>query len=78
LNVLKLEIVNQIEQGLLNATGAQRKYVIQGRSAVVNWLRKYSNFDWENQTPSYMPKSPNQKLIKLEQEVKLLKKQKAF
>ena len=37
----------------------------------MNWLRKYGTFHWENQTPSNMPKIP-------EQEVRLLKKQKAF
>ena len=75
---LKLQIVQLIEQGKLSTTGAQRKYGIQTRSTVVNWLRKYGNFDWENQTPSNMPKSPEQKLLELEQEIRLLKKQKAF
>ena len=75
---LKLQIVTEIEQGQLSTTSAQRKYGIQARSTVVSWLRKYGNFDWENQTPSNMPKTPEQKLMQLEQEVKLLKKQKAF
>ena len=75
---LKLQIVQAIEQGELSTTGAQRQYGIQGRSTVVNWLRKYGNFDRENQTPSNMPKTPEQKLLELEQEVRLLKKQKAF
>jgi transposase len=75
---LKLQIVQAIEQGELSTRGAQRQYGIQGRSTVVNWLRKYGNFDWENQTPSNMPKTPEQKLLELEQEVRLLKKQKAF
>lgn len=42
------------------------------------WLRKYGTFDWENQTPSHMPKTPEQKLLELEQKVRLLQKQKAF
>lgn len=75
---LKLQIVQSIEQGTLSTTEAQRQYGIQSRSTVVNWLRKYGNFDWENQTPSHMPKTPEQKLLDLEQEVRLLKKQKAF
>lgn len=74
----KLEVVEQVESGLLSVTGAKRKFGIQGRSTVVNWLRKYGNFDWENQTPSNMPKSQEQKLLELEQKVKLLEKQKAF
>ena len=75
---LKLQVVKEIEQGYLNTTSAQRKYGIQARSTVVAWLRKYGNFDWENQTPSKMEKTPEQKLMELEQEVRLLKKQKAF
>ncbi len=73
---LKLQVVSEIERGELSTTGAKRKYGIQARSTVVNWLRKYGTFDWENQTPSNMPKSPEQKIMELEQEVKLLQKQK--
>jgi len=74
----KLSVVKEIESGGLSTTGACRKYGIQARSTVVNWLRKFGNFDWENQTPSNMPKSPEQKIMELEAKVKLLEKQKAF
>ena len=74
----KLQVVTEIENGELSTHGACRKYGIQSRSTVVMWLRKHGTFDWENQTPSNMPKSESQKLLELEQEVKLLKKQKAF
>jgi len=75
---LKLQIVQSIEQGKLSTTEATGKYGIQCRKTVVNWLRKYGNFDWENQTPLNMPKTPAQRLLELEQEVRLLKKQKTF
>ena len=74
----KLQVVEEVELGELSTTGAVRKYGIQSRSTVVNWLRKYGNFDWENQTPSNMPKSQERKLLELEQKVKLLEKQKAM
>lgn len=74
----KLQVVQEIESKELSTRGAQRKYGIQARSTVVNWLRKYGNFDWENQTPSNMPKTPEQKLLELEAKVKLLEKQKTF
>ena len=74
----KLSVVKEVEQGLISVTGARRKYGIQGKTTVLNWLRKYGNFDWENQTPSNMPKSKEQKILELEQKVKLLEKQKAF
>ncbi len=74
----KLGLVQEIELGELSTKGAVRKYGIQSRSTVLGWLRKHGNFDWQNQTPSNMPKSPNRKLMELEQEVILLKKQKVF
>jgi len=75
---LKLQIVQEIERGELSSCGAQRKYSIQSRSTLINWLRKYGNFDWENQTPSNMPKTPEQKIMELEAKVKLLEKQKTL
>lgn len=74
----KLQIVQEIEQGNLSTHQACRKYGIQARSTIVEWLRKFGNFDWENQTPSNMPKSPEQKIMELEAKVKLLEKQKTF
>ena len=74
----KHQIVFEIEQGELSTTGALKKYGIQSRSTIVGWLRKYGNFDWENQTPSHMPKTPEQKILELEAKVKLLEKQNAF
>jgi hypothetical protein len=64
--------------GLISTSGAKRKYGIQARSTVINWLRKYGTFDWENQTPSNMPQSKEQRLMELEARVKLLEKQKAL
>ena len=75
---LKLQIVKDIEEGKLGITDCKKKYGIQSRSTVVSWLRKYGNFDWENQTPNNMPKTPEQRIMELEAEVKLLQKQKAF
>jgi len=75
---LKLQIVGQIERGELSTHQAQKDYGIQSRSTVMLWLRKYGNFDWENQTPSNMPKNPEQRIMELEAKVKLLEKQKLF
>ena len=72
----KLQIVQEIERGNLSTTEATKKYGIQCRKIVVEWLRKFGNFDWENQTPSNMSKSPEQKIIELEAKVKLLEKKK--
>jgi len=74
----KLSVVSEIERGELSVTCAQKKYGIQGNTTVIRWLRKYGTFDWENQTPSNMPKSKDQKILELEQKIKLLEKQKTF
>ena len=75
---LKLQIVQEIERGELSTLAAQRKYNIQSRSTLTIWLRKYGKFDWENQTPSNMPKTPEQKIMEREAKVKLLEKQKSL
>jgi transposase-like protein len=74
----KLQIVQEIEQGLLSKSQAKIKYGIQGDATITTWLKKYGNFDWENQALLNMPKSPEQKIMELEAKVKLLEKQKAF
>ena len=73
----KMGLVRQIEQGQLSITAARKLHGIQSHGTVLNWLRKFGNFDWENQTPSNMPKSPEQRIMELEAKVKLLEKQKA-
>jgi transposase-like protein len=74
----KLQIVQEIEKGIISISQVKKEYGIQSRSTIVQWLRKFGNFDWENQTPSNMPKSAEQKIMELEAQVKLLEKQKAL
>jgi transposase-like protein len=74
----KLQIVQEIERGSISISQVKKDYCIESRSTIVQWLRKFGKFDWENQTPSNMPKSPEQRIIELESKVKLLEKQKAF
>jgi transposase len=74
----KLQIVQELERGQLTVTESAKTYGIQNRTTVVNWLKKIGNFDWENQTPFTMSKSPEQKIMELEAKVKLLAKQKSF
>lgn len=67
-----------MKRGQLTVTKSTKTYGIQNRTTVVKWLRKFGNFDWENQTPFTMSKSPEQKIMELEAKVKLLEKQKSF
>lgn len=73
-----MRVVKEIEPKELSSTGACRKYGVQARSTVVSWLQKFGNFDWENQTSSNIPKSPEQKITEPEAQAKLLQKQKAL
>ena len=73
----KLAVVQEIEQGLLGVKEAHDKYGIQGSHTVATWLKKYGNFDMSNKSASVMSKSIEQKLLELEQKVRLLEKQKA-
>lgn len=72
----KLNVVKEVESGELTTSEARLKYGIQGHGTIVNWLRKYGNFDWDNQMSANMPKSPEQRILELEAKVKLLEKQK--
>lgn len=73
----KLQVVQEIEFGELTRVEACHKYGIQAGSTIRSWLRKHGNFDWENQTPVTMSKTPEQRILELEAKVKLLEKQKA-
>ena len=73
----KLNVVKEIETGESSIVEVCLKYGIQSRSTISTWLRKYGTFDWENQTSSTMSKSPEQRILELEAQVKLLEKQKA-
>ncbi len=55
---------------------AKLKYGIQEDSTGTNWLQKYGNFDWGNQVPKTMSKTPEQKTLELEAKVNLLEGQK--
>ena len=74
----KLQIVQEIERGITTISQVKKEYGIQSRATIVQWLRKFGNFDWENQTPFTMSKGPEQKIMELEAKVKLLEKQKSF
>jgi len=73
----KLEVVQEIEQGFLSRSQARDKYGIQASSTITRWLKKYGNFDWQEHLPTTMSKTPEQRILELEQQVKLLEKQKA-
>jgi transposase-like protein len=44
-HAFKLQIVQEIERGQLTVLGIHKDLLIQNRTTVVKWLRKFGNFD---------------------------------
>lgn len=70
----KLSVISQVEKGEMTYKQAQKAYGIQGKSTVLNWLRKFGNLDWKKPIIHSMssPKSketPAQKIKRLEKEL---------
>jgi transposase-like protein len=42
---LKLQIVSKIERSMLSITQSRKQYGILSHTTVLNWLRKFGNFD---------------------------------
>lgn len=73
----KLQVVAEVESEELSIRGALLKYGIQSHSTVLGWIRKYGTFDREYQIQRVMAKTPEQKILELEQKIKLLERQNA-
>ncbi|MFA1771562.1 IS3 family transposase, partial [Rufibacter glacialis] len=72
----KLDVVDQVEKGLLTYKQAQSRYGIQGRSTVLVWLRKHGSLDWESRTPMKDKQPPRKKIHALEARIKRLEQEK--
>lgn len=77
----KLAIVEQIEKGEMTYKEAQARYGIQGRSTVLDWLRKHGRFDWHKlghadlkrnrlMESDKLPLTPDQRIKELEMQLK--------
>ena len=71
----KLAVVQEVERTGIGVRAVARKYGIQSETTVTTWLRKYGNFDVANKTSKPMEKSKDQKLLELEERVKMLERQ---
>lgn len=72
----KLEVVDQVEKGLLTYKQAQAKYDIQGRSTVLVWLCKHGSLDWKSKMPMKDKQPPGKKIHDLEAKIKRLEQEK--
>ena len=71
----KLAVVQEVERTGIGVCAVARKSGIQSETTVTTWLRKYGNFDVANKTSKPMEKSKEQKLMELEERVKMLERQ---
>lgn len=72
---LKLQIVEEVERGIYSLSEARKHYGIQGSHTVRIWLEKYGSFDRLNKTAKMKEKTAAQRILELEQELALAKKQ---
>lgn len=62
----KLQIVTEVEEGILTCAQAQRKYGIQSKSTIFVWLKKHGTFDWKELRTVSKEKTPEQRIKELE------------
>ena len=72
----KLQVINEVEKGLLTYKQAQRKYGIQGTSTVLIWLRKHGTLDWKSKAPVKSKRPPKSQISELEKKIKRLEAEK--
>ena len=73
----KLSVVKEVETTDIGLCAIARKYGIQSESTVKRWMEKYGTFDWTNIKGGNMPKSKDQKLLELQEKVKMLERKNA-
>lgn len=72
----KLQVVDEVEKGLLTWKRSQKKYGIQGRSTVLVWLRKHGTLDWKSKAPMKKKAPPKTYISELEKKIKRLEAEK--
>jgi transposase len=72
----KLQVVDEVEKGLLTWKQSQKKYGIQGRSTVLVWLRKHGTLDWTSKVPMKKKAPPKTYISQLEAKIKRLEEEK--
>jgi transposase len=72
----KLQVVDEVEKGLLNCIQARRKYGIQGKTTVLTWLRKHGTLDWKSKAPVKNKKPPKTQISELQKKIQRLEAEK--
>lgn len=72
----KLQVIDEVEKGLLSYKQAQKKYGIQGKCTVLVWLRKHGRLDWKSKIPMKHKAPPKKRISELEAQIKRLQEDK--
>lgn len=72
----KLQVIDEVEKGLLTCKQSQKKYGIQGKSTVLVWLRKHGTLDWKSKAPMKKKAPPKTYISDLEKKIKRLEAEK--
>lgn len=73
----KMQVVEEVESGLLSQDAAQRKYGIQGNATILAWLRRHGRLDWTpKQSMTKKKQNPDRKILELEKRIRLLEAEK--
>jgi len=72
----KLQVVDEVEKGLLNQDQAECKYGIQGNTTILAWLGKHGALDWSSRQTMSKKAVPNKKKQELEKRIKRLEAEK--
>ncbi len=72
----KLQVVDEVEKGLMSQNEAQRKYGIQGNATVLVWLRKHGTLDWNSKSTMSKKATPHKKIRELERRIQRLEAEK--
>ena len=62
----KLQVIGEVERGELNQAQARHKYGIQGKTSILQWIRKHGTLDWKELPTLTIKKTPEQKIKELE------------
>ena len=74
--VFKLQVVDEVEKGLITYQQARFKYGIQGKITVLVWLRKHGILDWKSKSPMQSKQLPKTVISQLEAKIKRLEAEK--
>lgn len=63
----KLQVIGEVERGELNQAQCRRKYGIQGKTTILQWIRKHGTLDWKELPTVSKNKTPEQRIKELEE-----------